>query len=366
MKTALVLSGGGSRGGYEIGVCKALRQLDIEADMVFGTSVGAITGAIIAQGDLDLAESIWRKLTTDMVFDFDEPGKKEDAENSKDLKDSKEKSHRNPLQGKFEEITDKIKTNFDTMDIAGISGEDAAAYLREMVRNGGAGNSGLKAILTEHINEDAIRKSPVLYGLVATEAPHIKGHYLYEDDIPEGSLIDYIMASASCFPAVQVFEIDGHKYIDGGYVDNLPIKMALDQGAERIIAVNLEAVGVVKKEHIKKAKRCCQQFHMLSPGADLGNFLVFDKDNTARIIEIGYLETMRYFGKFDGKKYTFEKGVFSESEIVAAERLGALVRISPCIAYNRETYLSELLSRMEQLEAESPALLEKVLDFISA
>ena len=56
MKTALVLGGGGSRGAYEIGVCKALEELEIEIDMVFGTSVGAINGAMIAQGDLALAE----------------------------------------------------------------------------------------------------------------------------------------------------------------------------------------------------------------------------------------------------------------------------------------------------------------------
>ena len=70
MKTALVLGGGGSRGAYEIGVCKALEELEIEIDMVFGTSVGAINGAMIAQGDLALAEKLWLELSTDMVFDI--------------------------------------------------------------------------------------------------------------------------------------------------------------------------------------------------------------------------------------------------------------------------------------------------------
>ena len=49
-KTALVLSGGGSRGAYEIGVWKALKTLGIQIDMVMGTSVGAINGAMIVQG----------------------------------------------------------------------------------------------------------------------------------------------------------------------------------------------------------------------------------------------------------------------------------------------------------------------------
>ena len=44
MKTALVLGGGGSRGAYEIGVWKALNELNIHADIVTGTSIGALNG----------------------------------------------------------------------------------------------------------------------------------------------------------------------------------------------------------------------------------------------------------------------------------------------------------------------------------
>ncbi len=38
----LVLQGGGAKGGYHIGVWKALRELDIEIGAVTGTSVGAL------------------------------------------------------------------------------------------------------------------------------------------------------------------------------------------------------------------------------------------------------------------------------------------------------------------------------------
>ncbi|MBR5229861.1 MAG: patatin-like phospholipase family protein, partial [Firmicutes bacterium] len=40
-KTALVLSGGGSRGAYEAGACQALAELGIKIDIITGTSVGA-------------------------------------------------------------------------------------------------------------------------------------------------------------------------------------------------------------------------------------------------------------------------------------------------------------------------------------
>ena len=42
---AVVLSGGGSKGAYEIGVWKALRKLHISYDIVTGTSVGALNAA---------------------------------------------------------------------------------------------------------------------------------------------------------------------------------------------------------------------------------------------------------------------------------------------------------------------------------
>ena len=50
-KTAVVLAGGGSRGAYQIGVWKALRELGIEYQLVTGTSVGALNGVLMVQGD---------------------------------------------------------------------------------------------------------------------------------------------------------------------------------------------------------------------------------------------------------------------------------------------------------------------------
>ena len=70
-KTAFVLSGGGSRGAYEIGVWKALKELGVEIDMVFGTSVGAINGAMVAQDEPELAEKLWKQMQTGMIFDLD-------------------------------------------------------------------------------------------------------------------------------------------------------------------------------------------------------------------------------------------------------------------------------------------------------
>ncbi|MFD2572773.1 patatin-like phospholipase family protein [Spirosoma soli] len=50
MKIGLVLSGGGARGIAHLGVIKALQEMGIGFDQIAGTSAGAITGALLAQG----------------------------------------------------------------------------------------------------------------------------------------------------------------------------------------------------------------------------------------------------------------------------------------------------------------------------
>ena len=64
-KTALVLSGGGSRGAYQVGCWKALNELGFTFDMVVGVSVGALNGGMVAQGEQALAGELWRKVEAD-------------------------------------------------------------------------------------------------------------------------------------------------------------------------------------------------------------------------------------------------------------------------------------------------------------
>ena len=183
-KTALILSGGGSRGAYETGVWQALTDLGISIDIVTGSSVGAINGAMICQGSLEDTVNLWREIETHMVFDVPEDG--------------------------------------NLLD-----------YAKEIFINGGAGVSGLKSLLENYIDEEKIRASSIDFGLVVTERASLKPHYLYKEDIPRGKLIDYILASSSVFPAVHPYEIDGKEYIDGGYADVLPISMALQKKPQK-------------------------------------------------------------------------------------------------------------------------------------
>lgn len=325
-RTALVLSGGGSRGAYEIGIWKALQELGIEVDMVFGTSVGAINGAMICQGDLRLTEQLWQQMETDMVFDLDSADEKsKQQKNASAQPNTRRASHKNsrpndelqkleqPSGAELYKGKDLLK-KFREMDIGGVPTEDVLAYAREILVNGGAGSSGLYGLLQTYIDEGKIRDCGIEYGLVTTELPSLEGRFLRLDEIPQGRLVDFILASASCFPAVQKCTIDGVQYIDGGYRDNLPLEMALESGASRIIAVDLEAAGVVRHDVIARAKREADEFHLLKSSVDLGNFLIFDRDNTVRIMRLGYLDALRHWGVYDGRRYTFEKGAFRDGD----------------------------------------------------
>lgn len=77
--TALVLSGGGARGAYEVGVLRYLRErlnVDSHFDIITGTSVGAINGAYIAatcdrpKAQARALQRVWSQLTIDRVYDF--------------------------------------------------------------------------------------------------------------------------------------------------------------------------------------------------------------------------------------------------------------------------------------------------------
>lgn len=321
-KTALVLSGGGSRGAYEVGVWKALQELGIQIDMVFGTSVGAINGAMTVQGDISLTEKLWLQLETDMVFDLNGAEKEAPSERP---------------------------------DLYGIPAEEALAYAREIVTHGGAGTTGLQSLLSQYINEEAIRSSTVGYGLVTTEFPSMGGHFLYLDDIPRGQLLSYILASASCFPAVQKCTIDNKQFIDGGYRDNLPVEMALQKGANVIIAVNLQAAGFVRKRPLEEAKETAEEFHLLKSPLDLGNFLIFDKANASRIMQLGYLETLRHWGKYDGIRYTFEKNIYTRHQLAGADNTAYLLGLDPCRIYNQRALLDEAKARIQNLQEAADA-----------
>ena len=82
-KLGLVLSGGGAKGAYEIGVYLALKKLHKKIDIVTGTSIGAINGMFVTQKDLRGALKLWKNISFKTIYDEEEFPAKEDEKLSK-------------------------------------------------------------------------------------------------------------------------------------------------------------------------------------------------------------------------------------------------------------------------------------------
>lgn len=320
-KTALILGGGGARGAYEIGVWKACREEGITIDIVTGTSVGSINGAMVAQDDFDLAEQLWKEIDTAMVMDIQPQGK------SKDPKEYEP-------------------------DIERLSPEEVLTFIKGIFVNKGASTKGLEQLLRKYIDEDRVRNSRIEYGLVTAEMPSIrekqilKGHWLFCEDIPKGKLHDFIMASASYFPAMQPHEINGVVYIDGGYVDIVPVSMAVKRGATKLIAVELNPENPLTKRESKAH----DNLTWIKSSWDLGNILVFDKENARRIMGLGYLDGRKAFGRNVGNYFAFEKDSFSKDEVVNADCAAKVFGLDPLKIYSMESLNKELVEVVKGLK----------------
>ena len=70
MKKGLVLAGGGTRGAYQSGALRALRALKKDDwQVVTGTSVGALNGALVVQKDYEAMDAMWENLKQEDIIE---------------------------------------------------------------------------------------------------------------------------------------------------------------------------------------------------------------------------------------------------------------------------------------------------------
>lgn len=237
---ALVFSGGGARGAYEMGVWRALDELNIDIQAVSGTSIGSINGALFAQGDFGKALSAWNDLTPDMIFDSDLSGIK-----------------------KFRSI------------------------------------DRMRELLSEYIDEETVRQSKVNFVLVTFNLSDLKDETLFIEDIPEGKLIDYLLASAN-YPVFERQKIDGKYYIDGGLYNNLPAKPLAERGYKHLLLVDVR--DPLAKTY-RKFDTKGYDITIIKPKHSLPNVLHFDQDVIRENLTFGYYDTLQIFGKYLSSLY---------------------------------------------------------------
>ena len=178
-RIGLALGGGGARGWAHIGVLQALEKAGIKPDILCGTSVGALVGALHLAGKLDVIEDWSRSL--------------------------------------------------NKLRIVG--------YLDFHASGGGMiGGMRLAATMREHLGETTIESLPIPFTCVATDL--VTGHEVWLD---QGDLVDALRATISLPGAFAPVELDGRWLVDGALVNPLPVSLCRAMGAQIVIAVNLHA-----------------------------------------------------------------------------------------------------------------------------
>ena len=190
---ALVLAGGGAKGIYQIGVWKALRELDICYDVVVGSSIGAINGALMTQNDWDSAFELWRTVTLEKILELP------------------------PHAGMKD-------------------------FFVGVIKNFGVSAAPLKQLLERHIDETKIRTSGIRFGLTTFNLSRLRQEELFIEEIPEGELIPYLLA-ATAFPGIKTQPLHGKRCIDGGIADNIPFQIVRDSGYKNIIVPKLFSIN---------------------------------------------------------------------------------------------------------------------------
>ena len=178
-KIALVLGGGAARGFAHVGVIRALEQEKIPIDMIVGTSVGSLIGAIYAN-DMNSFELEWTAFTLgkDDLFDY----------------------------GIFSAITGMGLARGDKLE--------------EFVRT---------KVSTANIED---LKLP--FAAVATDLN--RGTRVVLD---KGSVARAVRASSAIPGVFNPVEFQGRLLVDGGLMDNIPISVAREKGADIVIAVDI-------------------------------------------------------------------------------------------------------------------------------
>lgn len=209
-KIGLVLGGGGARGAAHIGVLEELERLQVPVDCVAGTSFGALVAgawaAGITPGEMRraMAKANWNDMFQDNP-DYSELNPR----------------HKRMLQRYLPGSEAGLDRDGVTYPPGAVSGQKIKLFINELVR--------------ADRSERLIEQLPVKLSIVATDIG--SGERIVFRD---GDLTAAMSASMAVPGLVAPVELEGRKLVDGGLVDNVPIREVQERcGADVVIAVNV-------------------------------------------------------------------------------------------------------------------------------
>ena len=184
---AFALGGGGVLGAHEVGMLQALFEADIRPDLVVGTSVGAINGAMVAADPS--AETIAR--------------------------------------------LEQLWTGIGNSDVFGGS---IAAQVSTLVRTRTHlhANTALRRLLHQHLKVTRIEEMAVPFQCVAASIEKAGAHWF-----SDGPIIEAVLASTAVPGLLPPVEIDGEHFLDGGLVHSIPVGRAVTLGAKTIYVLHV-------------------------------------------------------------------------------------------------------------------------------
>ncbi|MFH6966243.1 patatin-like phospholipase family protein [Flavobacterium sp. FlaQc-28] len=225
-KIGLVLSGGGAKGFAHIGVLKVLEEAGIKIDYIGGTSMGSVIGGLYASGyNASQIDSIFKRTNFDEL-----------------INDYIPRSSKN-FYGKKNDELYAIVLPFSNFKIGIPEALSKGMY-----------NYNLLSSLTRNVRHVRdFNKLPTPFLCIGTNIETGE-----EVLLNKGNLVQAMMASAA-FPSLFTpVEIDGNLLVDGGVVNNYPIKEVRNLGADIIIGVDVQD-DLLNRKNLKNATRILVQ-----------------------------------------------------------------------------------------------------------
>ena len=207
-KVGVVLCGGGAKGFAQIRILKALDEAGVPIDYIGGTSIGSIIGALYAVGyDPDMIEKLVREQDWNQVLYDKFP---------EELMPIDRRMNERRYLATFPITNGKMKVKSAFVE---------GVYVNMLLS---------RLILPAHNIQDYSKLSVPFY-CIATDVEHACQY-----EMTSGSLSRSVRASMSIPFLFQPVTIDGRLLIDGGMVNNFPVRNIKEHGADIIIGIDLE------------------------------------------------------------------------------------------------------------------------------
>jgi NTE family protein len=201
-KKALVLSGGSIKGAFQAGALAELLESGFVPDLIYGTSVGSLNGAF-------LADRAGRAVRRGEEPDWPELGQE------------LEKFWLSQLHSPSQVATQRGLVPL------------LVSLLRQTF-NGLIDTSPLRSLVEQELDPENLRASPAKFFACAVNL--VTGEAIYASEDYSG-ILDYIMASTAIPIEMPYVSIGKSPYVDGGVREVAPLKPAIEDGAEEIVCI---------------------------------------------------------------------------------------------------------------------------------